>query len=101
MSRPIRIMRSREFMVQIFLENDGSHRLSFNRTMIDKYGHYIDGLTWDDLDQLKRQAGYGDKLAVEFYPPERDIVNVANMRHLFVVNQFGAMPAHWVKSQAA
>jgi hypothetical protein len=33
--------------------------------------------------QLKRECGRGDRDAVEVYPADRDIVNVANMRRLF------------------
>ena len=45
-----------------------------------------------ELQDIKRQAGLGDYMAVEIYPKDRDIVNVANMRHLWVLRdplQFG------------
>lgn len=38
----------------------------------------------NDLQRLKRECGRGDLDAVEVYPRDCDVVNVANMRHLFV-----------------
>ena len=37
------------------------------------------------LQEIKNTIGYKDKFAVEVYPAENDIVNVANMRHLWVL----------------
>lgn len=48
--------------------------------------------------QVKRLVGYADKCAIEIYPPDQDIVNVANMRHLWVVD----MPDFaWKKDKVA
>lgn len=44
-----------------------------------------DGIPWDDLQVMKRLAGYGDDYAIEVYPADRDIVNDANIRHLWVL----------------
>ncbi len=60
-------------------------RLSVNRTMINDKGEWIDGITWEELQKIKNQCGYTDRAAVELFPPEHDIVNVANIRHLFVL----------------
>jgi hypothetical protein len=81
---PIRVMRSKKFMVQIFHET-AAIRLSVNRTMIDDSGNWLCDITWDELQEIKRQAGYGDAVAVEIFPKDSDIVNVANMRHLWVI----------------
>ena len=43
------------------------------------------GISWDSLQDIKRRRGYGDKYAIEIYPREVDIVNVAAMRHLWVL----------------
>lgn len=90
------VWRSRGFLVQVFEEWNGGIRLSVNRTDCDKNGKWIDGITWEELMQIKRECGFGPMLAVEFYPPDKDVVNVANMRHLFIVfnNQ---LPEHWKK----
>lgn len=34
---------------------------------------------------MKAEIGRGDLFAVEIFPPDVDIVNIANMRHLWVV----------------
>jgi hypothetical protein len=46
---------------------------------------WADGITWDTLQLLKRECGHGERWAVEVYPPDTDIVNVANMRHLWLL----------------
>ena len=45
---------------------------------------WADGLSWEDLMALKRQCGRGDRDALEVYPADKDVVNVANMRHLWL-----------------
>ncbi len=94
----LEVLRSRDFLVQVFSPADRStRRLSVNRTDCDKEGNWLEGITWDELMRLKREAGYGDYCAVEFYPPDKDIVNVANMRHLFLVKAGGTIPKWWTK----
>ncbi|WP_242137340.1 hypothetical protein [Sphingomonas sp. TREG-RG-20F-R18-01] len=80
------VMRSRQFLVQIFPEADGILRLSVNRTeWNERQQRWRDDISWDDRQRLKREAGYGDRWAVEIYPADSDIVNVANMRHLWLL----------------
>ncbi|MFH1984822.1 MAG: hypothetical protein ABIL58_23520 [Pseudomonadota bacterium] len=79
------VWRSREFLVQAFGESGGVIRLSVNRTRILTDGQWDDQISWDDLQALKYQAGYGNCMAVEIYPEDRHLVNVANMRHLWVL----------------
>jgi hypothetical protein len=82
--QPTEVWRSRDFLVQVFAETaEGIERLSILRTQHDG-SRFIDGIGWDDLQRLKNQCGRGDRDAVEIYPADRDVVNVANMRHLFV-----------------
>lgn len=89
---PFKVWRSSTFLVQGFHE-DGCTRLSVNRTMIQRNGQWHDDVTWDDLQRLKHEAGFGDSCAIEFYPPDADVVNVANMRHLWIVTD--RLPRHW------
>jgi hypothetical protein len=85
-SKRIRVLRSRRFMVQVFEEADGVLRLSVNRTELAPGGErWVEGITWDELQMLKLEAGYGDSFAIEIYPPALDEVNVANMRHLWIL----------------
>lgn len=79
------VWRSRGFLVQIYYEGDVK-RLSVCRTTIKENGHWAEEITWAELQSLKEQCGYGDKAAVEIYPPDKDIVNVANMRHIWVLD---------------
>lgn len=80
--RLIEVWRSRSFIVQIYTEPDDYLRMSICRTTHD--GHdWVDQVTWDELMRLKRECGRGDVDAVEVFPADRDIVNVANMRHMF------------------
>lgn len=82
----IRALRCRDFLVQVFAEPDDVLRLSIQRCAFDRAtGRWQDGITWDDLQHLKTLAGYGDAVAVELYPPDDDMVNVANLRHLWIV----------------
>jgi hypothetical protein len=44
-----------------------------------------DGIPWDDLQRIKNDVLGADVIAVEIYPPESDVVNTYNMRHLWTV----------------
>lgn len=82
--------RSRDFVVQVYQDfRDSSHhvRLSICRTSVQSGGRWQDQIAWDDLQRLKRECGFGQFCAVEIYPPEKDVVNVANMRHLWVLDK--------------
>lgn len=43
-----------------------------------------DGITWDELQQIKSDCGFGDFDAIEFYPKDSDVINNGNLRHLYV-----------------
>ena len=80
-----RVMRSNKFLVQAFhRQSDGEIRISVVRAEIGPDSKYLDGISWDDLQQIKRELGWGHLMAVEIYPADKDIVNVANMRHLWI-----------------
>jgi hypothetical protein len=93
----IGVYRSRGFLVQVFGEPAPVVvRLSIIRTAIKSNGDWQENITWEELQRLKREAGYGDFDAVEVYPPESDVVNVANLRHLWIL-QPGNLPFAWRK----
>lgn len=81
-----RVLRSRHFLVQVFDEGE-CLRMSVNKTDIDHDGGWKENVSWEQLQQLKRQAGYGNLYAVEVYPCDSDLVNVANMRHLWIMDK--------------
>lgn len=80
----LRVMRSRDYLVQVHMEPDRVIRLTVCRTSMGK-DSWADNIPWEDLQRLKREAGYEDHVAVEIYPPDADEVNVSNMRHLWVL----------------
>lgn len=93
---PFMCWRSRDFIVQGFKTQHGAIRLSINRTNFDVITcRWTDGITWDDLQRIKTECGYGDREAVEIYPPDEHIVNIANIRHLWVLD--ARMPFSWHK----
>lgn len=44
-----------------------------------------DGITWDELQRAKCEAGFPEETAIEIYPPQSEVVYEANIRHLWVV----------------
>jgi hypothetical protein len=86
-SRMLRAWRSRDFLVQEYAEAEPVLvRLSVLRTKLDpKAGRWVDGITWDELQDIKAECGYGRHDALELYPSSADVVNVANLRHLWVM----------------
>lgn len=95
--RRIEVWRSRDYLVQVFDEGGGMLRVSVNRTHAAPGGRWDDGITWDELQQIKREIGRGDSYAVEVYPRDRDVVNVANMRHLWILPK--PLAIGWVVEQ--
>jgi hypothetical protein len=81
---PKRAWVSRTHLVQLF-DDSGTDRLSINRADIDNYGMWLDGITWDDLQRIKAEIGFGDRWAVEIFPPDNKVINVANIRHLWLL----------------
>ena len=88
-SRINRVWRSRDFLVQEYAEDEPVLvRLSVLRTTLDpKLGRWVDGITWDELQAIKSEIGYGSHDALELYPADQDVVNVANLRHLWVMRE--------------
>lgn len=83
---PFAVWRSCEYLVQAFAEKYGIIRLSVNRTMLDPDTmRWRDGISWDELQMLKNWVGFSLCEAVEIYPPKEDEVDVANLRHLWVL----------------
>lgn len=85
LSKHMRVLRSRNFLVQIFhAPAPAVVRLSVCRTSIAG-DRWKDGITWDELQQIKHECGYGEWDAVEVYPADENVVNVSNMRHLWIM----------------
>lgn len=91
------VWRSRDFLVQLYTAPEPALlRISVNRASLSG-GEWTDGITWDELQRVKREVGYGGHDAIEVYPPDADVVNVAAIRHLWVLPA-GWVPFAWRKS---
>ena len=84
--RPLRAWRSKGFLACFYHAalDPTWWRLTVNRTMILDTGDWVDGITWDELMQVKQECGFGAWWGVEIYPPPEKVVDVANMRHLWL-----------------
>lgn len=83
----LRVLRSRFFLVQVYQAAEPALvRLTVNKTTYDGKT-YVDGISWEELQAIKRDCGYAENDAVEIFPNDRDVINVANMRHLWVMSE--------------
>lgn len=88
-----RVWRSRDYLVQEFdAPAPALVRLSVNRTTVDG-DCWADGIAWEELQDIKTQCGYQDHDAVEIYPAVHDEVNIANMRHVWIMRE--RLPFAW------
>lgn len=87
---PEKVYINDEFLVQVINEWDYI-RLTINRIDIDFRWQnspiWKDKITWDELQEIKDNLGYEKEWLVEIYPPKDKIVNVANMRHLWLLKE--------------
>lgn len=89
---PLEVWRSRTFLVQVRQEARAT-LVMVNRTAIGDDNRFRDGITWDELMEVKRQIGRGEKWAVECYPADAEVVNEGNLRHLWLLDE--APPFAW------
>ncbi len=88
-SRVIKALSNDKFLVQV-IRDRSFIRISVNRvkySLIKGKPIWLDGITWDELQEIKNGIGYADKWCVECYPPEDKVVNVAPMRHLWILDE--------------
>lgn len=85
------VWQSRKFLVQVFSAKPFNgiecKRLTVCRVTLGADGRWDQNITWDELYAIKAELGFGDWYSIEIYPRERDLVNVANMRHLWLLAQ--------------
>lgn len=85
----IRVFKNSRFLIQVRRHGD-TERLSVNRVQYTKGPEgpvWLQGITWDELQEIKNLCGYENKWLVEYYPPKDAVINVANIRHLWVVDE--------------
>ena len=94
-TRPIAVWRSRDYLAVLYEQMaDGRRRLAVNsvRRMgvpISKRregSDWRDGITWDELQRVKNECLGEDVWCVEVYPAQDKLVDVSNMRHLWVLD---------------
>lgn len=90
---PVRIWLSQDFLVQLYDEAGGIQRLTVCTTSLGDNERWVDGISWDELQGIKDALGFHDRDAVEIYPKRADVVNVANMRHLWLLSD--ELPFVW------
>lgn len=81
---PARVWMSKDYLAMLFVDGE-RHRLSIQSTWYGQDGRAKDGMTWDELQMVKEQT-VGDVWAVEVYPTASAVVDVANMRHLWILD---------------
>jgi hypothetical protein len=90
---PLAVWRSRHYLAVVYPapiymagpRGIQTRRLSVNRVTLRGDGRWDENIPWDDLQRCKRETGHGDWYGLEVYPRDRDIVNDANMRHLWLL----------------
>jgi hypothetical protein len=89
--------QSRDFLAVAYAE-EAATRLTVNRAQLDtRTSTWREGITWDELQRVKRECGFGDRWAVEVYPADGEVVDVAAMRHLWLLPE---PPAYAWRSDA-
>lgn len=80
-----RAYRNKFFLVQVYVHSENVTRLSINRTELMPNGFWKDGITWDEIQHIKNKLGYQDFDAIEIYPKANDLVDVSNIRHIWIL----------------
>lgn len=89
----LEVWRSRHFLVQVFeAKAPAIRRLSVNRTTLDGT-RWAEGISWNQLQQLKSECGFGGYDTVEVYPRDCDVVDDASMRHVWIMPDL--LPFAW------
>ncbi len=89
------VWRSRTHLAIVYPAPEPAwRRITVQRTDWDERGA-LDGISWDYLQQIKIEVGLGGYVAVEVYPEDDQLVNVANMRHLWILRRDARPPYAW------
>lgn len=84
--RPEEVWQSKDYLVQIYAEPlPCVARLSILRTSLDSAGGWLQDIPWTELQRLKSECEFGLLDAVEIFPCDTDTINIANIRHIFVM----------------
>lgn len=93
-TEPLRVWRSSEYLAVLYRQRaDGLVRLTVNSVRRKREGKrkagtdWRDGITWDELQRIKNETLGEDVWCVEVYPAQDALVDVANMRHLWPLDE--------------
>lgn len=91
--------QSRDFYATLYVDSGSPYpRLTVHRTETDRQtGTWRDGITWDELQAVKRQCGMAEQWALEVYPADSEIVGMKAVRHLWFVKE--APDFAWVEAK--
>lgn len=78
------VWRNNSYLVQVYSDG-GNTRITVNRVAVGAGLEWKENIPFEDLMKIKADVGYKYRQAIEIYPPESKVVNVANMRHLWVL----------------
>lgn len=100
--QPVRVWRSRTHLAMLYTHSvrwaePSTTRLTVQRVRDAAFHPDRDpkgGISWDDLQRIKSECGFGDWWAVEVYPPDAEVIDVAPMRHLWLLGA-DAPPYAW------
>ena len=91
---PVKVWRSADYLAVLYKQRaDGMMRLTVNsvRRKPERKRKartdWRDGITWDELQRVKNETLGPDVWCVEVYPAQDDVVDVANMRHLWPLDE--------------
>lgn len=91
---PVKVWRSADYLAVLYVQRtDGMRRLTVNSTRRtanrkrQSGTDWRDGITWDELQRVKNETLGPDVWCVEVYPAQNDVVDVANMRHLWPLDE--------------
>lgn len=76
---------------ECFIEKLGLAGETITQVTIGRHGD-LESITWDELQRIKNELIGEDRVAIEIYPPVRQLVNQANLRHLWVFHQGYTLP---------
>lgn len=79
------VWASKHFRLRIIRHTEVIYRISVHRMTVDVDNDTWKGnISWDEMNELKRQCGRGSINAVERFPPDDELINAGNYRHLWI-----------------
>lgn len=80
------IYRNKKFTVIVWKQNRYCKYCKFTVSRNEwssKERRYLDNITWDEIMEIKRAIGLGETQCWEYFPKDSEVVNEANLRHIF------------------